>query len=223
MPVMDGIETIGRIRASGADWADVPVIALTADAMRGDREKLLACGMNGYAPKPVNQHGLVGEMIRVLSPTALRERAARPSRTPDPEPVDEPAAPAAMPAAPAAQAHGGPLSHLSEKAFEALKATWTTSVAEQARALIGVLTGPDAEAVEAPSVFRAAHDCKAQARLFGFDLLGEIATSLCARLRGRTDTLTDDERAFAVEHLRNMAAAVAAPATAEAEPVRRTA
>jgi len=36
MPVMDGLEAVSRIRASGAPWASTPVIALTADAMHGD-------------------------------------------------------------------------------------------------------------------------------------------------------------------------------------------
>ena len=66
MPVMDGIETIGRIRNSGKSYAGVPVIALTADAMVEDRRRLLSIGMNGYASKPVDRRALVREMQRVL-------------------------------------------------------------------------------------------------------------------------------------------------------------
>jgi signal transduction histidine kinase len=55
MPVMDGTETIRRIRASDAAWSRVAVIALTADAMSGDRERYQALGMNGYASKPISQ------------------------------------------------------------------------------------------------------------------------------------------------------------------------
>ena len=66
MPVMDGIEAIGRIRSSGKDYADVPVIALTADAMIDDRQRLLSIGMNGYASKPVDRRALVQEIRRVL-------------------------------------------------------------------------------------------------------------------------------------------------------------
>ncbi len=48
MPVMDGAETIRHIRSSSQPWATIPVIALTADAMTGDKERYLAMGMDGY-------------------------------------------------------------------------------------------------------------------------------------------------------------------------------
>jgi signal transduction histidine kinase/ActR/RegA family two-component response regulator/HAMP domain-containing protein len=67
MPVMDGIETIKRIRSVNAPFRDIPVIALTADAMSGDRERLLALGMSGYVAKPVEQRALVSEIHRVLN------------------------------------------------------------------------------------------------------------------------------------------------------------
>ena len=66
MPVMDGIEAIKRIRAADAPWHNVPVIALTADAMSGDRERLLSVGMTGYASKPIEQAALVQEIHRVM-------------------------------------------------------------------------------------------------------------------------------------------------------------
>lgn len=66
MPVMDGIEAIRRIRASGETWHDVPVIALTADAMSSDRARLLGLGMDGYASKPINRTDLVREIQSVL-------------------------------------------------------------------------------------------------------------------------------------------------------------
>jgi signal transduction histidine kinase/ActR/RegA family two-component response regulator len=65
MPVMDGPETIRRIRDANEEWATVPVIALTADAMSGDRERLLALGMSGYVSKPIDQRELIAEICRV--------------------------------------------------------------------------------------------------------------------------------------------------------------
>lgn len=72
MPVMDGPETLKRIRASGEAWADVPVIALTANAMAGDRERYEDMGMDGYVAKPIDQRELFAEIGRVRAGRASR-------------------------------------------------------------------------------------------------------------------------------------------------------
>jgi two-component system, cell cycle response regulator DivK len=53
LPDIDGVEALGRLRADGRT-ASVPVLALTAQAMDGDRERFLAAGFDGYLSKPVN-------------------------------------------------------------------------------------------------------------------------------------------------------------------------
>jgi signal transduction histidine kinase/CheY-like chemotaxis protein len=74
MPVMDGTQTIAAIRASSEAWNNIPVIALTADAMTGDKERYLAMGMDGYLSKPIAERDLITEITRVrsLSPEQLR-------------------------------------------------------------------------------------------------------------------------------------------------------
>ncbi|HWB77982.1 MAG TPA: HAMP domain-containing protein [Nannocystaceae bacterium] len=61
MPEMDGYETMGRIRAESR-WANLPIIALTAKAMKGDREKCIAAGASDYITKPVDVDQLLSLM-----------------------------------------------------------------------------------------------------------------------------------------------------------------
>jgi CheY-like chemotaxis protein len=75
MPVMDGKEAIQRIRNANQAWSVIPVIALTADAMSGDREKYLALGMTDYVSKPVDQRELLAKMHQVLGLAAPQPAA----------------------------------------------------------------------------------------------------------------------------------------------------
>lgn len=69
LPEMDGTEVLAWIRQH-PDLKDVPVIALTAHAMAGDREKFLAAGFNDYVTKPIlDEDVLIGAIERWLSPT----------------------------------------------------------------------------------------------------------------------------------------------------------
>ncbi len=69
LPEMDGTEVLAWIRQQPS-LKDLPVIALTAHAMAGDREKYLAAGFNDYVTKPiVDEDVLIGAIERWLTPT----------------------------------------------------------------------------------------------------------------------------------------------------------
>jgi CheY-like chemotaxis protein len=58
MPVMDGYEATKHIRACGKPFSNIPIIALTANALSGDRDRCIEVGMDDFLSKPFNLHGL---------------------------------------------------------------------------------------------------------------------------------------------------------------------
>lgn len=67
MPVMDGYQAAAAIRTNPR-WQDLPVIAMTANALYGEREKAIAAGMNDHVPKPVDAGELLKALIRWTAP-----------------------------------------------------------------------------------------------------------------------------------------------------------
>jgi CheY-like chemotaxis protein len=70
MPVMDGFEAARAIRRAGGRFLDVPIVALTASVLPGQRTRCLAAGMNDYLAKPILKDALEAMLQRWLSPVS---------------------------------------------------------------------------------------------------------------------------------------------------------
>jgi CheY-like chemotaxis protein len=82
MPVMDGYEATRELRRD-ARWQKLPVIAMTANAMAGDRERALGAGMNDHIAKPIDVQAMFDTIARWVRPAA-RPGAAAPPVAADP-------------------------------------------------------------------------------------------------------------------------------------------
>jgi signal transduction histidine kinase/CheY-like chemotaxis protein len=93
MPVLDGLAATAAIRTAEADTGGrVPILAVTAHALRGDRERFLEGGMDGYVAKPIRPEQLWQEVARLVPEAAPGET---------PEPREELGGGVALPEAPA--------------------------------------------------------------------------------------------------------------------------
>ena len=74
MPVMDGYLSSQKIRALGPPYSELPIIAVTAHALQGDRNRCLAVGMDDYVSKPIKMESLLAAMARCLNDPRERFR-----------------------------------------------------------------------------------------------------------------------------------------------------
>jgi two-component system, cell cycle response regulator DivK len=67
LPGIDGMEATSRIKSS-PDLSQIPIVAVTANAMRGDREKIIAAGCDDYLQKPIDNDELINTVQRYIGP-----------------------------------------------------------------------------------------------------------------------------------------------------------
>ncbi len=77
MPVLDGLEATRIIRRN-ENWENIPIIAMTAHAMNGDRERCLEAGMDAYISKPVQPAHLISTIEKQLAAPRRAQRNAQP-------------------------------------------------------------------------------------------------------------------------------------------------
>ncbi len=205
MPGMDGIEATRRIRSAGTH---TPILALTATALRGDRERCLQAGMNAHVAKPITLPELRQALAPYLAPEAP-PGAATPAATVPPGAA--PAPPAAAIVGPGAASGLGAcvdvsrLHELEDQLEDRLLVLTTVSrflaeLGNRRTALSDALRRRDRDALRA-----AAHTLKSSSALLGADSLA----SSCAAVERRAGTGATAELASLVAEVEQAATGTA--------------
>ncbi|MBL3590656.1 MAG: response regulator [gamma proteobacterium endosymbiont of Lamellibrachia anaximandri] len=89
MPIMDGLTAARKIRQLGDDYAGLPILAMTAHALTGDKEKSLEAGMNGHITKPINPHAMFSELAEWVAQSEKPEHTDQEEEQAESEPLPE--------------------------------------------------------------------------------------------------------------------------------------
>ncbi|HYT92116.1 MAG TPA: response regulator [Gemmataceae bacterium] len=182
MPEMDGFETAAAIRArEAATGRHLPIIAVTAYAMKGDRERCLKAGMDNYVAKPIQLAELC-EALRQVLPASRTQ----PRETPPP-----PAEPAMVTTAPAAFDRAAALARLDgDEAFlKELAGIFVQDCPRLLAEMEAALARSDAEALQ-----RAAHTLKGSS--YHFEAAATAAAAKQLETIGRSGDLTSAPDAY---------------------------
>ena len=156
MPVMDGYEATRRLRADPA-LSRLPIIAMTANAMSGDRERVLAAGMADHISKPLNVGRMFATMAAWITPAPSRAGAAQPAG-PSAGVVD-----AGLPALPGIDARAGLATSMGDMAlYTRMLTKFLNGQVEFANRFAAARSHDDPQAAE-----REAHTLKGTAGTIG--------------------------------------------------------
>jgi CheY-like chemotaxis protein len=184
MPEMDGFQATALIRSGGAGVArsHVPIIALTANALQGDRERCLEAGMNDYVPKPLSRRELFAALSRCLEASggavAAAEAAAEATA------LTGASAGSRGAATPAAAPASTPLRRLNPQALDQIReldpqggAALLARVGKlylESAPRLGATLGLAAARADARAVASAAHSLKSSSANIGAQVLAEL-------------------------------------------------
>ncbi|MGE5259801.1 MAG: response regulator [Actinomycetota bacterium] len=191
MPVMDGIEAT-RILRSNPRYADLPIVAMTANAMASDRELCLAAGMNDHIAKPIDPDQLFGVLLRWIHRPEQDEVAPRTDGAHAPKPARAASGPEL--AIPGIDARAG-LKRIgsNRRRYESL----LRKFADQQESVVGdikvALAMGDPGTAE-----RAAHSLKGAAATLGAELVSEAAATAEKAIRTK-DRVDEALSALALE------------------------
>jgi CheY-like chemotaxis protein/HPt (histidine-containing phosphotransfer) domain-containing protein len=198
MPGMDGLAATAAIRKLEAKTGTrTPIIALTARAMRGDRDECLRAGMDGYLAKPIRVEELLSALERVATPEGKAQQQQEEAPPPPAAPVLDPEQ--------ALRSMGGDRSLLAEMA--GLFSQDSTALLEEIRSAL--------EAGNPQAIERAAHRLKGSLLVFG--AAPAAGAALALESLGRSGKLEEASPALAalereLERLRPEIAALASAA-----------
>ena len=175
MPIMDGYEATRKIRQQ-EQYKDLPVIAMTANAMAGDKEKVLEAGMNDHIAKPINVNDMFNTMAKWITPanpqlisTVEVEPADKEERFPELTGINVSA--------------GLAITQGNTALYRKLLVKFRENYADFSTALRDILESDDAEALT-----RLAHTLKGVAGNIGATQIQEAAGALeQASIRGQSD------------------------------------
>jgi PAS domain S-box-containing protein len=160
MPLVDGIEATRRIRAMSGAASQVPIIALTADAVAGVREQYLAAGLDDFLSKPFSAADLFAVIERWTSDLASGDTAELPRMATDESPIAE-------------QQFASLREVMSNAKFSAFLTEWLGATRERVERISALAGGSDL-----PALRREAHDLVSTAGGIGASRLTALARYL---------------------------------------------
>ncbi len=199
MPVMDGYEATAAIRHRESETSEhLPIIAMTAHALKGDREQCLAAGMDDYVSKPVRREELFAAIARSVSPAVTVENVTGP--------LGQPAANAANSAAAQAnqtkQLPPTDFSRLSEtlrgsaQDLVRILSSYAREIRESVPALEAAVLGKDLN-----EVARLAHTLKGAFTMVGARTACQAAASLEKQALDRKESESTDKMSTYVQDI----------------------